>query len=104
MSIRNTGVSGIKAFTITNVISGTPVQGPDYVIPSGVSVVVRAHPDNTGTIYVAESSTNAVKTSTDNIPLVANQAQDFYLTNSNRLYFDASVSGEKVLVSFEYAN
>ena len=87
--------------TVTVTVAGTPVQGADQKIPPGVKVSVRAHPDNTGRIYVGKSSATALSTSNANCPLDANQGQSFQLQNTNLLWFDAAVSGEKILLTYE---
>lgn len=84
--------------TVTVVVSGTPVQGPDVVIPEGVKVTVKGHPSNTGTMTIADSSANAVNTGANCDRLLANQAQDHQVINMNRIWVDATVSGERVLL------
>lgn len=98
---RMTNLTIPKTVTVTVTVAGTPVQGSTQAIPDGVKITVRAHPDNTGRVYVANSSANALAASGANCPLDANQAQDFHLKNLNMLWCDAAVSGEKVLLTFE---
>lgn len=87
--------------TVTVVTSGTPVQGATSTqIPPGVEVLVRAHPDNTGTITVAGSSAAALNTSSTCERLLAHQSITYQVQNTNQLWFDATVSGEKVLLTY----
>lgn len=85
--------------TVTVTVSGTPVQGPDVNVPDGIKVTVRAHPDNTGTITVAESSANAVNSGSSCNRLTNNQSEEYQVQNFSQIWFDATVSGEKVLLT-----
>lgn len=91
----------IVSRTVTITTSGTPVQGTDISVPGGFSVVCKGHPDNTGTITVASSSTDALNTGINNHPLAQNQALSVQVQNFNQLWFDATVNGEKVILTVE---
>ena len=86
--------------TVTVTTSATPVQGASAAIPPGVEVLVRAHPDNTGTITVANSSATALNTTGTCERLLAHQTITYQVQNTNQLWFDATVSGEKVLLTY----
>lgn len=87
---------------LTVVVSGTPVQGTDYAVPPGVSVVAKANEDNLGTITVAETSANAINTTTENFKLLPGQSISLQVLNSNMLWFDSTASGDKVNIILEY--
>lgn len=99
--MRITNKSTKKTFTVTVTTAGTPVQFDSYPVDNGVEIVVRAHPDNTGRVFVGVSSATALSTSGQNDPLNNNQSVSYQLQNTNGLWADAAVSGEKVIVSFE---
>lgn len=93
--------ASIVSRTVTVTVSGTPVQGPDIIVPGGFVVVCKGHYNNTGIITVASSSTDALNTSSNNHPLSQNQSLGVQVQNFNQLWFDASVSGEKVILTVE---
>lgn len=92
----------IKAYTVTISSAGTPVQGTDYQVPAGAEVVIKAGRSNTGVVTVAESSANAVNSSSNNFDLTAGQAVSVQVQNTNQLWFDSTVSADTVKVLFEY--
>ena len=87
--------------TVTVTVALTAVQGPDVDVPAGVKISVRAHPDNTGIIHVGDTAATSLSTSSSSNPLAADQGQSYQLQNMNQLWFDATVSGEKVLLTVE---
>lgn len=97
-----TNLPYLKGYTKTITTAGTPVQGPDYTIPSGVSVVIKAGSANTGLVTVADSSANAINSSTNNFDLKAGQALSAQIANTNMLWFDSTVSLDTVRLAFEY--
>lgn len=101
--MRHSNTPYIKAYTIT-CTAGTPVQGTSYAVPAGAEVVIKAGSSNTGTVTMAESSANAVNSSTNNFDLKADQAVSVQIQNTNQLYFDSTVSGDTVRILFEYEN
>ena len=86
----------VKATQVTVVTAGVPVQGTDVLVPAGTDVVILAHPSNTGTISVAESSTNALNTGTTSMLLEAGQSLAVQVRNFSALWFDSTVSSDKV--------
>ena len=86
---------------MTVTTSSTPVQGADVTIPAGIEVIVLAHPDNTGRISFAESSANALNTGTTSMLLEAGQSASVLVRNTNNLWFDSTVSGDKVRLFHE---
>jgi hypothetical protein len=82
--------------------AGTPeqVSASEYRIPNGEEVCFRAHPDNTGYIYLADTSDNALSSSSAHTRLSADQAETLVVNDLRKVYVNSSVSGEKVVVSF----
>lgn len=92
----------VKGYQVVITTSGTPVQGTAYPVPDGVAVIVKAESTNTGTVTVAESSDNANTASTDNYPLLPNEGVGIQVSNTDKIWFDSTVSGDKVRIFFEY--
>jgi hypothetical protein len=78
--------------------SGTPVQLNDQTVDTDQTVLIKAKPGNTGTIYLGNSSTNALNSNTAHVKLAPGQAVKLQVKNTNQLWIDASVSGEGVEV------
>lgn len=70
-------------------VAGTAEAMPNTHV---LEVVIQAKSTNTGLIYVGGSSVS----STDGIELSAGQSMSFQVTNLNKLWLDASVSGDGV--------
>src|SRR3990167_737825 len=65
-------------------------------------VIITALPDNTGIIAIGDVNVVASLTATARgVLLFATQSQQFFITNTNLLYIDASVSGEGVTYYYE---
>lgn len=96
--------SQLNSFTtgrITVTVAGTPVQGAANEIPPGVSVTIKALSANTGTVTLGNSSTNSLASGTTSFRLLANQSVDLEVINLDRVWCDATVSGEGVEFIFE---
>jgi hypothetical protein len=76
---------------ITVTTAGTEVQGTDCV---GGEFFIKAHPDNTDTVWVGESS-GGVSSSTG-FPLDPGETVVVKAANLKDLWFDADVNGEKI--------
>jgi len=82
---------------ITVPTAGRAVNGP--VVPHGITVIITAHPDNTGVMWIGNDGTGNVSPTTgyplrpgESISLTPVSTEDL-----NRLILvDASVSGEKI--------
>ena len=82
--------------------SGTPVQiASDTPITSGIPIVLKAKTANGGTITVGNSSASALNSGTGCFRLEAGQAIEFTSDNLNRIWIDATTSGEGVEVLYE---
>ena len=87
---------------ITVTTAGTPVQGPNIVIPDGFAVSLIYHPKNTGDVGIGASSAAAnLSTGTPVILTAVGQSFAERVTNLNLLWFDVSVSGEKIIYAVE---
>lgn len=72
-----------------------PVALPYIEVPNGFAVVIRAHQDNTGLVYIAnnrENTTNPLKRCT----IRANNAVKLYITNTNLVYAAGGIEGQAV--------
>lgn len=79
---------------VTVATAGTAIQGTDA---PGALFLIKAHPDNTDTIWVGnDDAASPDVTSSNAFPLDARDAPIVIsLSNLNTLWFDADVSGEK---------
>lgn len=75
-------------------------------VPDGVGVVIRALPTNTGTITLAPTSARALNTNTSvydsHFRLTADESVTLNIKNLKNVWMDATVSGEGVMIGFEY--
>lgn len=89
-----TPLPNLNTFTVrpvTLVTPGTPVQGPDVVVPHGYSVVVRMRRHaGSPNGYVADSSANAG--GTNRSILRDNDAILLNVTNLNAIWVDADTA------------
>lgn len=76
---------------ITVTTAGTAVQGPN--VP-GARFIIKAHPDNTDTVWVGNDGAGDVSASTG-FPLNPGEPVIRECRNLNGIYFDADVNGEK---------
>lgn len=79
-------------YTVTVTTAGTEVRGPDM---PGNGFYLKAHPDNTDTVWVGNNGSGVVSSATG-FPLNPGEAIYVPVGNLNRVMFDADVSGEKV--------
>ena len=91
---RSSFVTGV--ITIT---AGTPQQLPDQAVPSHFGVVIKAHDDNSGTVFIGNSSSTA--TSSSGFSLKASQGLKLYVDNLNRIWVDGDTDGDKVVYAVE---
>ena len=88
--------------TVTITAAGTAQSPTTFPVPDGVRVSVMGHPDNTGYIKVGQTAAKAqAAMGANNVPLAGSVSASFQLTNTNLLFLDATVSGEKAIVFFE---
>lgn len=87
-------MAGQVSGQITVTTAGTEVQGPDLQVNG--DVLFKAHPSNTGIMYMGNDGAGAVSATTG-FPLSA--TGDTVIRRVNNLldlWFDSSVNGEKV--------
>lgn len=96
--------SQLNSFTtgrITNVASGTPVQGADNALPPGVKLVLKSLNTNTGVQTIGNSSANALNTGTTAFRLQPGESLELEIENTDRVWVDSTVTGEAVEFVFE---
>lgn len=98
---RSQNLTGITTGQQNVTTSGTPVQLSDVDIPAGVLVTIKAKSANTGRITLGSSSANALNTGTSFFSLGSNDATVLQVDNLNRIWIDATVSGEGIEYLFE---
>lgn len=87
-----------SSFTIQKItlpVLAESVNLPYMEIPNGFAAVIRAHPDNTGLVYIANSSENIIdplKRST----LRANDVIQLHIINTALVYAAGSIEGQTV--------
>lgn len=77
--------------------AGTAVAGPDLSAQDfrpGVTFLLKAHPDNTDTVWWGNDGSDDVDADTG-YPLNPGETCVVVISNLNKLYFDADVNGEK---------
>ena len=71
------------------------------VVPDGVSVTLKAKNANTGIMHFGHSSASALNTAGGSFTLDNNESFGFQIDTTDKLWIDATVSGEGVEVAFE---
>ena len=103
MPSRFSSLPNVQGEQVTVTTSGTPVQGPDVKVPAGIEVVILAHPDNTGRISIGNTSALALNTATTSMLLEAGQSLTLLIRNFDNIWFDSTVSTDKVRMFTEQA-
>jgi hypothetical protein len=88
--------ASFKSLVTTIAAFGTPEQLTALAIPAGVALSVTADKSNTGLIYVADSSANALD-ATKRIELRPGESTALYVSNRNAVWVDSSIASQKVL-------
>lgn len=89
--------------TVTIAAAGAAQQATSVPVPEGVTVVYRANPSNTGDIKIADTAAKAqAAAGTGNIPLAGGEAITYQITDPSIPYIDATVTGDKVVITMEY--
>lgn len=84
----------VKVYTIT--AAGTGEQLPALTVPDGFQLLLRAQPDNTGSVYIATSKTNAEGTHRGT--LKAGDVLKLGVTDANVIWWNASAASQKIEV------
>ena len=79
---------------ITVTTAGTEVQGPNLQVNG--DVLFKAHPSNTGIVYLGNDGAGAVSATTGFPMSATGDTVIRRVNNLQDLWFDASVNGEKV--------
>src|SRR3990172_600932 len=87
----------------TEVAGATVTITAPKTVPDGISVNIKAKNANTGNITVGYSSVAALNTGTGWMSLDNNESVGLQVDNIDRIWLDATVSGEGVEVWFEKA-
>ena len=78
----------------------TPIQLPDYPIPFGIELVIKAIPANRGMIYVANSRAEAMNLNSS-YWLLANEAIEYKIRRTGQLWVNTTRAGEGVICTVE---
>lgn len=87
--------------TIVKVASATATTEYGTPISLGVKVTVKAKSSNSGTITVGYSSATALNTNTSHLKLESNESIELFVSNLNKIWLDATSSGDGVEVIYE---
>jgi len=90
----------IACFRILVPVINVPIQLPDRPIPYGMELVVKALPANRGTIWVANSRPEALNINSV-YPLIANEAVEYKIRNSEQIWLNTTRAGEGVACTVE---
>lgn len=89
-TLQATAASNRGNFTAGNIDVGlVDQQLPNITIPDGFAIVIRAHPDNLGFIYVSRTDATVAGS---RISLAAGESTELYITNSNLMHVAASLA------------
>lgn len=97
LSIR--GANSVDDNTLAVTTAGTRVQLPNQACSR---VLIQAHPNNTGDIVVGGANVVAASGTRRGLALYGSQWQEFFVSNLNKLYIDATQNGDKINYIFEY--
>lgn len=96
---------GLRTGQKTVAVSGTPEQlSSNLLIPSNITIKIKALLSNTGTITVGYTSATALHTGSGFYSLLPSESIELCVSNANLIWLDATVSGEGVEFIVEYDN
>jgi hypothetical protein len=80
-----------RTFVVVCAVVGRAYPAPDMAIPSGMSLLIKAHPLNPvgSIIYVATSAADAINPNSS-YPLVPNEPFSLQVENSNTIYVSSN--------------
>lgn len=96
--VQHDGYDSVGSGTKTVTTAGTAVQLANQ---SCKRVIIQAHESNTGTIVVGGSSVVAALATRQGFALYPTQSAVFYVSNTNLLYIDSTVDGDKTNYYYE---
>ena len=91
-----TATTGTDVLTITT--AGTAIVLPTHACRR---CFIQAYEGNTGTIVIGDANVVAAATTRRGLALFATQGEWFNVSNTNLLYADTTVSGEKISIYYE---
>lgn len=80
--------------------SGTPEQLTQYFIPADLEVVLVSRRSNTGNIYLANSSANALLTASRKV-LTPSQSTPMQVDDTSKIWFDADNTTDRIEVTVQ---
>lgn len=88
----------IRSFTLVCIAANTPYQGPAMVIPSGMRLLVKAHPLNAvgSVIQVATSAAECLNVNSS-WPLILNEPVALAIENAQAIFVSTNVAGSQVI-------
>lgn len=84
-----TNTDGLQLFVIPFPAINTAVWLPEFVVPDGFALALKANPGNAGMIYIAPSAAEAVNPN-QAWPLMPNEAVTLNINNTKLLYASAT--------------
>lgn len=87
-------------FSLAITAAGTPEQLTQYFIPSDLEVVVTARRANTQSIYLANSSANALLTAARKV-LVPGQSVSMQIDDTSKVWFDADNTNDRIEITVQ---
>ena len=88
----------IRSFTMVCAAANTAYPGPAMVIPSGMQLLVKAHPFNAAAslIQVATSAAECLNVNSA-YPLVLNEPVAFAIENAQDIFVSTNIAGSQVI-------
>ena len=80
--------------------AGTPEQLTQYFIPSDLEVVIVARRSNSGNMYLADSSANALLTASRKV-LIPGQSTTMQVDDTNKIWFDGDNPNDRLEVTVQ---
>ena len=85
----------------TEVAGATVKIVASKTVPDGIGVTIKAKTANTGNITIGYSSATSLNTGTGWFSLDSNESASFHVDSTDKIWLDATVTGEGVEVFFE---
>ncbi len=85
----------------TVAVPSTAEQCASQAIPNGFALTIKANPNNTGNVGIAESAAAADLVTGDPLILAPGESARLYVTNANLVWVDAIVASEGIILAAE---
>ena len=94
--------AAVTMLTVTVAVPGTPVQGPNQLIPDGFAVVVKNRSSQAGapTAFVGNGNAS-VQVSATRLELLKGESISYKITNMDLLFFDSDTAGDIIELTSE---